>query len=87
MAAWKIRHVTMCNELTAFVINQDMFIYKARMHIRNKQSGCCFAQKTFRGPLKRIKKSDFLSAAQSAATAQAEQVNTGYEQTTGKVKV
>jgi Lar family restriction alleviation protein len=84
--AWNSRRVKMCNEMAAFIVNQDLFIYNALAYMRNKQSGYCFAQKTFRGPLKRIKKSDFLSAAQSAAIARAEQANTEYERTTGKVK-
>jgi hypothetical protein len=56
------------------------------LHIRDKQSGYCFAQKEFRGNLKRIGKKDFLSAAQKAVIAQAERANSNYEKTTGRVK-
>jgi Lar family restriction alleviation protein len=82
--AWNDRHVKMCGQLAAFIVNQDVFIYDALMYMRNKQSGYCFAQKKFRGPMKRIKKSDFLSAAQSAAIAQAERANAEYERAARK---
>ena len=84
--AWNRRYVKLRPELEVLILNRDTCIYKGRLYIRNKQSGYCYAQKEFRGDLKRIKKGDFLSAYQEAVNAQAERTNTEYEKTTGKVK-
>jgi Lar family restriction alleviation protein len=85
-AAWNNRYIKLSPELEVFIFNLDAFVYEGLLYIHNKQSGYCFAQKEFRGAMKRIKKSDFLSAAHSAAVAQAERTNTECEKTTGKVK-
>jgi Lar family restriction alleviation protein len=71
-AAWNNRYIKLSPELEVFIFNSDAFVYEGLLYVRNKQSGYCFAQKEFRGALKRIKKSDFLSAAHNAAAAQAE---------------
>jgi hypothetical protein len=78
--------VKLSPELEVFIFNQDAFVYEGRLYIRNKQSGYCFAQKEFRGNMKRISKKDFLSTAQEATIAQAERTNTECEKTVGKVK-
>jgi hypothetical protein len=39
-------------------------VYERLLYIRSKPSLYCYAQKEFRGGLKRIKKSDFISAYQ-----------------------
>jgi hypothetical protein len=85
-AAWDNRHVKLSPELAVFIFNANAFAYEGRLYIRNEQSGFCYAQKEFRGSLKRIGKKDFLSAAQKAAIAQAERVNTECEKTAGKVQ-
>jgi Lar family restriction alleviation protein len=84
--AWNKRYIKLSPELAVFVFNPDAFVYDGLLHIRDKQSGYCFAQKEFRGNLKRIGKKDFLSAAQLAVIAQAERANSSYEKTTGRVK-
>jgi hypothetical protein len=68
------------------IINANMFIYKGLLYSRDKQSGYCFAQKEFRGALKRIKNSEFISAHQEAVIVQAERMNTECEKSLGKVK-
>jgi Lar family restriction alleviation protein len=85
-AAWNKRYVKLNPELEVLILNQDAFIYKGRLYMRNKQSGYCYAQKEFRGALKRISKKEFLAAYQEAVIAQAERTNTECEKTTGKVK-
>ena len=84
--AWNKRHVKLSPELEGFVFSADAFVYEARLYIRNKQSGYCFAQKEFSGDLKLISKKDFLLTADKAVSAQAERANTEYEKAAGKVK-
>jgi Lar family restriction alleviation protein len=84
--AWNSRYVKLSPELEAFIFNPDAFVYKGRLYIRERPSLYCFAQKEFRGALKRIKKSDFISTCQEAALARAEQVNTECKKTVVKVK-
>jgi Lar family restriction alleviation protein len=84
--AWNNRFVKLNPGLEVFIFNSDAFAYKGRLYIRDRPSLYCFAQKEFRGPLTRIKKSDFLSAYQEAAIAQAERTNTECEKILGKVK-
>jgi hypothetical protein len=84
--AWSRRYVKICNELQVFIFNPDAFVYRGLLYIRNRPYIYCYAQKEFRGDLKRISKKDFLSAYQEAVNAQAERTNTEYEKTTGKVK-
>jgi hypothetical protein len=78
--------VKLSPDLEVCIFNANAFAYKGRLYIRNEQSSYCFAQKEFRGNLKRISKSDFLSAARDAAVARAEQVNMECEKTMGKAK-
>jgi Lar family restriction alleviation protein len=85
-AAWDNRYIKLCPGLTVAIFNSDAFVYEGLLYIRNEQSGYCFAQKKFRGDLKRISKKDFLLTSQKAVIAQAERVNTEYEKTTGKMK-
>jgi Lar family restriction alleviation protein len=85
-AAWNNRYVKLSPELEVFIFNENAFALKGRLYIRNEQSGYCFAQKEFRGAMKRISKKDFLATAQEAAIAQAERVNTECEKTTGKME-
>jgi Lar family restriction alleviation protein len=84
--AWNNRFVKLSLELEVFIFNSDAFAYKGRLYIRDRPSLYCFAQKEFRGPLKRIKKSDFLSAYQEATIVQAERTNTECEKTVRQVK-
>ena len=80
--AWNKRYA----EPAVFIFNQDAFVYESRLYYRDKRSGYCFAQKEFRGDLKRIGKKDFLLTADKAESARAERANTEYEKTTGVVK-
>jgi Lar family restriction alleviation protein len=84
--AWNNRHVKMCNELRVTIFNSDAFIYDGLLYFRHKPSLYYYAQKEFRGEMKRIKKTDFFSAYEKAAIAQAERINTECEKTSGKVK-
>jgi Lar family restriction alleviation protein len=84
--AWNSRYVKLSPELEVLIFNSDAFAYKGRLYIRDKPSLYCFTQKEFRGALKRIAKSDFLSAYQEAAIAQAERANTECKKTARKVK-
>jgi hypothetical protein len=72
--------------METLIINEDTFIHKGLLYSRDRKSGYCFAQKDFRGPLRRIRKSDFLSACQEVAIVRAERTNAECEKTLGKVK-
>jgi Lar family restriction alleviation protein len=86
-SAWNIRQCpdkgnTIDN---TFVFNADNFIYNSLLYQRNNKTGYCYAQKEFRGNMKRISKSEFLLKAEEAASKQLERKNAEVADTLRKV--
>jgi hypothetical protein len=69
-----------------YIFNTDNFIYNSLLYQRNNKTGYCYAQKEFRGNMKRINKSEFLLKAEEAASKQLERENAEVAKTLKKVK-
>jgi Lar family restriction alleviation protein len=86
-SAWNSRHhADKGNTIeNIFIFNTDNFVYNSLLYQRNGKTGYCYAQKEFRGDMKRISKSEFLLKAEEAASRQLERANAEVADTLGKV--
>jgi Lar family restriction alleviation protein len=87
-SAWNIRQCPDKGNTieNIFVFNADNFIYNSLLYQRISKTGYCYAQKEFRGDMKRISKSEFLLKAEEAVSKQLERKNAEVAETLRKAK-